>query len=161
MEQATALQRLASASMLSKASQNLLANDLVSQVVNGQVDPIQAFVQIKAIADVADQFLKNTAIVELTQDAVVAHGKSAEYNGAKVGITYTTRYDYSFSNDTEYNALVKAKEELDTKIKARQMFLKSVNTSMDIVDRESGEARTILAPMPTQSASLRVTFAKQ
>ena len=65
------------------------------------------------------------------------------------------------SGDAEYAELMRAKEDIDTKIKARQMFLKSVTDTMDVVDRATGELVTINAPIPTKSSTLRVTFAKQ
>lgn len=161
MEETTTLQKFISAPVLSKEAQANVAADLVAQVVNGNVDPITAFVQMKAIGEVAEQFLKNADIVALTQAAAVERGKDAQFCGAKVGITFTTRYDYMSSNDAEYAELMRAKEDIDTKIKARQMFLKSVTDTMDVLDRTTGEVVTINAPIPTKSSTLRVTFAKQ
>ena len=161
MEETTTLQKFISAPVLSKEAQANVAADLVAQVVNGNVDPITAFVQMKAVGEVAEQFLKNADIVALTQAAAAERGKDAQFGGAKVGITYTTRYDYISSGDAEYAQLMREKEDIDTKIKARQMFLKSVTDTMDVVDRATGELVTINAPVPTKSSTLRVTFAKQ
>lgn len=52
-----ALQQVLVAPSLSKATQGMVANDLVAKVVNGEIDPMQAFIQIKAIAEVCDLFL--------------------------------------------------------------------------------------------------------
>lgn len=161
MTETTAIQKLISVPVLSKEEQTNVANDLVAQVINGNVDPIRAFVQMKAISEVAEQFLKHTDIVAATQAAVAECGKDAQYGGAKVAISYTTRYDYPSSGDREYLDLMRQKEDIDTKIKARQMFLKSVTDSVEVVDRNTGEVVTISAPIPTKSSTLRVTFAKQ
>lgn len=161
MEETTTLQKFISAPVLSKEAQANVAADLVAQVVNGNVDPITAFVQMKAVGEVAEQFLKNADIVALTQAAAAERGKDAQFGGAKVGITYTTRYDYMSSGDAEYAELMRAKEDIDTKIKSRQMFLKSVTDTMEVVDRATGEVVTINAPIPTKSSTIRVTFAKQ
>lgn len=161
MEETTAMQKFISAPVLSKEAQSNVATELVAQVVNGKVDPVQAFVQMKAIGEVVEQFLKNPDIVAITQETAAERGKDAVYAGAKIGITQTTRYDYSSSGDHEYAELLRQKEDIDTKIKARQMFLKSVTDQMDVIDRTTGEVVTIVAPMPTVSSSLRVTFAKQ
>ncbi len=161
MSETTTLQKIISAPVLSKEAQANVANDLVAQVINGSVDPIRAFVQMKAIGEVAEQFLKNADIMALTQAAAAERGKDAQFGGAKVGVTYTTRYDYLSSGDSEYAELVRAKEDIDTKIKVRQMFLKSITDSVDVVDRATGELVTINAPIPTKSSTLRVTFAKQ
>ena len=161
MEETTAMQKIISVPLLSKEAQSSVVTELVAQVVNNNVDPVQAFVQMKAIGEVVEQFLKNADIVALTQAAIAEPGKSAVYAGAKVGITQTTRYDYSSSGDREYAELLRQKEDIDTKIKARQMFLKSVKSQMDVVDRTTGEVVTIVTPIPTISSSLRVTFSKQ
>lgn len=161
MEENKALQNIISAPVLTKEAQANVATDLVAQVTNGNIDPLAAFVQMKAVGEVVEQFLKNADIVALTQAATAERGKDAQFGGAKVAIAYTTRYDYNSSGDNEYAELVRAKEEIDTKIKARQMFLKSITDSVDVVDRATGEMVTINAPVPTKSSTLRVTFAKQ
>lgn len=160
MEEITALQKFISAPVLTKEAQANVALGLVNQVVFGGVDPVQAYVQLKALGEVIDQVLKNSDIVAATQTAVVERGKDAQFGGAKVGVTYTTRYDYASSGDKEYISLMEAKEELDTKIKARQAFLKTVTDTISVVDHSTGELVEINAPIPTKSSTLRVTFAK-
>lgn len=161
MSQTQAMQTLAQSVVLSKEAQTRMADELVAQVTEGNVDPIQAFVQVKALLETADQFLKNPEIVAAVQSAAEERGKMAVFAGTKVGVSYTTRYDYSMCGDSEYDALIKEKENLDAKIKARQMFLKSVPDKVEVVDHETGALVTICAPLPTKSSSLRVTFAKQ
>lgn len=161
MEQVTAMQKFISAPVLSKEAQSNVAEDLVAQVINGDVDPVQAFVHMKAIGEVVDIFLKHPEVIATTQSAVAEVGKKTEYAGATIAISNTTRYDYASSGDQEYAELMRQKEDIDTKIKARQMFLKSISGNIDVVNRETGEMVTVNAPIPTVSSTLRVTFAKQ
>lgn len=161
MEQVTVMEKFISAPVLSKEAQSNVANDLVSQVLNGDVDPVRAFVHMKAIGEVVELFIKNPDIVSKTQEAIVQNGKSAQYAGAKVVISNATRYDYGSCGDREYADLLRMKEDVDTKIKARQMFLKSISGTIDVVVRETGEVITVNAPLPTVSSTVRVTFAKQ
>lgn len=161
MEQVTAMQKFISAPVLSKEAQFNVVADLVAQVINGDVDPVQAFVHMNAIREVVDIFLKHPEVIATTQSAVAEVGKCTEYAGAKIAISNITRYDYASSGDHEYAELMRQKEDIDTKIKARQMFLKSISDSMDVVDRETGEVVIVNAPIPTVSSTLRVTFAKQ
>lgn len=161
MESNNTLQQIFVAPSFSKATQGMVANDLVAKVINGEVDPMQAYIQVKAIAEVCDLFLKNDNIVNLTQEAVSLCGKEIPaVNGAKVTLTTTSRYDYESTKDPEYLSLVSQKEQVAAKIKAREMFLKSIDDSIDFVDRDSGEVHTIYAPVKKQSQTLRVTFAK-
>lgn len=162
MDTNNALQEVMAAPSLSKAAQSTIAQDLVSQVLGGTVDPMQAFIQIKAVAEVCDMFLKNDEIVSRTMGAVARCGKELPvFNGAKVALTTTTRYDYESSQDPEYLSLMRQKKAIDSKLKAREMFLKAIDDSVDFLDKETGEVRTVFAPAKTQSKSLRVTFAKQ
>lgn len=161
METNTSLQQVMVAPSLSKATQGLVANDLVAKVVTGEIDPMQAYIQVKAIADVCGMFLKNESIVSMTQGEVARCGKDVpSFNGAKVTLTSTTRYDYESSQDPEYLSLIKQKEAIEAKMKSREMFLKTIDDSVDFVDRETGAVQTIFAPAKKQSQTLRVTFAK-
>ena len=162
MEANTALQNVIVAPSLSKAAQSAVADSLVSQVVEGSVDPMQAYIQVKAIAEVCKQFLDNPEILSRTHAAVAKAGKNVPvFNGAKVCLSTTTRYDYASSKDPEYIELSRQKEIIEEKIKARQMFLKSIDYSIDFIDKTTGEVRTIFQPSSTQTKTLRVTFAKQ
>lgn len=150
-----------SAANLTKQAQGNLAENLVAQVRNGSIDAIAAYVQIKAIAEVCDQFMKDPYIGSAVQSAVDVRGKDAAYAGAKVGVSNTTRYDYASSGDPQYLDLIKQKESVASQLKAREMFLKAITDQQDIVDRETGAVITIMPPQKTVSQSLRVTFDKE
>lgn len=162
MEANQALQQVIVAPSLSKATQATIAGELVARVKSGEVDPMQAFIQVKALAEVCEQFLKNEEIVEMTTDAIErCEDKLPVFNGAKVSITNTTRYDYESSNDPEYKSLLERKDNISSKLKARETFLKSLSDEMKVVDNTTGEVIILTPPMKKQSQSLRVTFAKQ
>lgn len=63
MEQVTAMQKFIAAPVLSKEAQSNVAADLVAQVLNGQVDPVHAFVHMKAISEVVEIFLKHPDVI--------------------------------------------------------------------------------------------------
>ena len=162
MEANDALQEVIVAPSLSKATQSIIAENLAVRVINGFVDPMQAFIQVKAISEICSQFLKNEEILNRTMGVVARCGNDIPiFNGAKVALTTTTRYDYESSRDPEYISLLRQKEALEAKLKAREMFLKAVDDSVDFIDKSTGEVRTIFAPAKKQSQTLRVTFAKQ
>lgn len=161
MEQTTALQQIISVPVLSKEAQSDLAKDLIAQVINGDVNPIHAFVKMKALGEVIEQFIKDPDVLAATQEEISKTGKSAMFAGAKVAISNITRYDYASSDDHEYAEPMRQKESIDTKLKAHQMFLKSISGTIEVVDPETGELVTISAPIPTVSSTVKVTFAKQ
>lgn len=144
---------------LTKESQATLAENLVAQVVNGSVDSVAAFLQIKAIAEVCDQFLKNSEICDAVQKAVVVRGKDANFCGGNIGLSNTTRFDFASSGDPQYLALIKQKEDITNKIKAREMYLKAISEEQDVLDGD-GKIIHIVPPIKSVSQSLRVTFDK-
>lgn len=161
MEATLTTQQLAIPATYSKANQSSIADGLIAQVVNGSVDPMQAYIQVKAIAEVCEQFLKSDEIVSRTQGAVARNeGNLPSFDGAKVLLANTTRYDYATSQDPEYLDLSRQKDAIVAKMKAREMFLKTIDDTLDYVDRETGEVRTIFAPARKTTKTLRVTFAK-
>lgn len=160
MESNNSLVAFVSNANLTKEAQVNLVENLVAQVTDGKADAITAFVQIKAIAEVCEQFLKNPSIGEAVQSAVLVRGKDAAFGGAKVGVSSTTRYDYASSGDPQYLDLIKQKDSIASKLKAREMFLKAITEDQVIVDHETGAIVTIAPPVKTVSQSLRVTFDK-
>lgn len=160
MESNNSLVAFVSNASLTKEAQGNLAESLVAQVTDGKVDAVAAFVQIKAIAEVCEQFLKNQAVSEAVQSAVVVRGNDAAFGGAKVGVSNSTRYDYASSGDPQYLDLIKRKESIASQLKAREMYLKAITDEQTIVDRETGAIVTIVPPTKTVSQSLRVTFDK-
>lgn len=145
---------------LSKEAQETFAQTLVSNVINGSVDPIQAYVQIKAISEVCEQFLKNQDLMTHVSEAVSVIGKDASFGGAKVSLSNSTKYDYASSGDPQYIRLIKQKEIISSQIKAREMFLKAISDIHSTVDNETGEIVNIQPPAKNVTSTLRVTFAK-
>lgn len=160
MESNNSLVAFVSNASLTKEAQGNLAESLVAQVTDGKVDAVAAFVQIKAIAEVCEQFLKNQAVSEAVQSAVVVRGNDAAFGGAKVGVSNSTRYDYASSGDPQYLDFTKQKESIASQLKTREMYLKAITDEQTIVDRETGAVVTITPPTKTVSQSLRVTFDK-
>lgn len=83
MESNNSLVAFVSSANLSKEAQGDLAESLVAQVTEGKVDAVKAFVQIKAIAEVCEKFLKNPTIGEAVRSAVVVRGNDATFGGGQ------------------------------------------------------------------------------
>lgn len=160
MEDNNSLVAFVGSANLTKEAQSNLAESLIAQVKNGKVDAITAFVQIKAIAEVCEQFMKNPIISEAVKSAVLVRGKDAAFGGAKVGISSTTRYDFTSSGDPQYLELTKQKDSIADQIKAREMYLKAITDDQTVIDRETGTVIKIVPPVKTVSQSLKVTFDK-
>ena len=85
-------------------------------------------------------FVKDKGIDEL--------GQVTEVLGFRITKGLTTRYDYT--RDAEYNELV-------SKLKEREAFLKSLKTSITEVCEETGEVKKIYPPIKKQSDRITIT----
>lgn len=160
MENNNSIVPLGGALDFSKSSQSETVEHIVAQVLNGKVDSVSIFIQIKAIAEVCDQILKDPRVVEKVKQQSKVLGKDATFFGGKVSLTNSTRYNYESSRDPQYIELVKQKEEINNKIKAREMYLKAIVDPQDILNQDTGELVRILPCLKDVSQSLRVTFDK-
>ena len=147
---------------LSKTNQKNIADQLIAQVVGGEVDPIKAYIQIKGIVECLNIILKDKGVIDSTVTACERFGNDKpEYAGAKMSVTEAgVRYDYSMCGDTKYNELVAQRVELEAQIKAREEFLKHIDGKQTIVDDATGEVMTLYPPARTSTTSLRVAFSK-
>lgn len=161
MEANNAIQQIISSPSFSKSYQQELVDSLIAKVEDSLVDPMKAYIQVKAVMEVCKMFLESETVVNATCDALDTCGDNLpDFNGAKVSIASTTRYDYTTTNDRQYLELLAQKGSVATKLKAREMFLKSIDESIECIDNETGELVTINAPKAIQSRTLRVNFAK-
>lgn len=112
---------------LDKTYINSLANKWIAKVENGDADVLEAYTNIKAIAEAAKAALK-----KLEEQASV---KLIEYKNSKdihsASLTYSdARRSFDYSNVT-------AHVELKKKLEAIEQIAKSIKTPM--VDPETGE----------------------
>ena len=134
--------------------------DIVIQEVNdGHTDPLvvlSAVRNLKDILDTIDVGIKDCVMQELSK-----HGKSLEMYGMKVEQKEVgTKYNYENSNDRIYDGLRARFRTLDTDIKDREKWLKSIPaTGIDIVT-EDGEVVKIMPPIKTSTSSFAVTLNK-
>lgn len=162
MEKENSLALIERVDALTKTNQKAIADQLITQVVSGEVDPIKAFIQIKGIVECLTVFLKDKGVVDTTVTACGRYGdEKPSYAGAKMSVAEVgVRYDYSECGDAKYNELVAARAELDAQIKAREDFLKHMDGLQTIVDENTGEVFTVKPPVKTSSTSVKVTFSK-
>lgn len=150
--------------VITKAKQKEVADSLVRKVIEGNVSPINAYVQIKGIADALTAAIKNPSLVEQVLTERMKWGKETPmFNGAIVAISEGgVKYDFDGCGDPVYNDLAKEKKTLDDKIKERQKFLMGLPEDGAVVtDTRTGETCEIHRPSRTSSTVVRVTFPKE
>lgn len=145
-----------------KENQRATAQTLVSKVVEGETDPIQAFSTVKALVECLTIFLKDKDVVESTIAACEKYGHAgALFNGANLCVAEVgVKYDYSACNDPEWDDLSKQRAEIDAKIKARETFLRGIPREATILNEDTGEITKIVPPIKSSSTTVKVTFAR-
>lgn len=133
-----------------------IASDIfIQQVDNGEINPIDAALQLKAleefIKDVREK-LNSYAIDELYKHQ---NGKVSIYD-AKIEIAETgVKYDYS--TDLVWQKLKQDNDLTASALKTREELLKKIPAGSQLVD-EDGEVST--GPTKTSTTSYKITLAK-
>lgn len=150
--------------IITKAKQKDLADTLVKKVIDGNVSPINAYVQLKGIVDALSSALKSPDFVDCVLGERMKWGKETPvFQGAIVAVSEGgVKYDFEVCGDPVFNDLAAQRKELDEKIKERQKFLMAIpEEGMTITDQRTGEICDIVRPTKTSSTVVRVTFPKE
>lgn len=147
---------------LTKKDIEALSLDLLSPVLDGDVDPVSHTIKLKAMQEA----LKKTLCDDRLKDAVLAevekYGKERLWNGATIKIKDVgATYDYTVCGDPVYNAYMVRLKELQSDIKEREDFLRSVPDNTTIVDDSTGEIVTLHPAVKMARQGYSITFKKQ
>lgn len=149
---------------LSRKSQQQLASNLVNEVTEGTVNPIEAVVRMKAIYDSIDLFLKDESVREcvLAEAGKYDKNEMIESLGASIRVQESgSRYDYTVCGDPVWNALNEEFKQLEGEKKERELFLKNMRKPTTVVDDETGEVYTIYPAARTSKTNYVITFKKE
>lgn len=151
-----------------KAQRKSFCLQIVEQVENGEVDPIQVHVFLKNIEQIFKTLTDEKTGKEFAtryKDALMnavskEAGNSFEKYNAKFQIKEAgTKYDWSVCKDVLLNELMLTQERTEELIKERQEFLKVVpEAGFTYTDTESGEEVTIYRPSKSSSTTVSVTL---
>ena len=143
---------------LNKEQRTELVQQTIERISNGELNPLKAHLQVKAMEDIIDQITKDKAYRDMLLDEANKYGKTFEYGNAKFATKETgVRYMYDQCNDPVLAELYAANDELLEKIKLRQKFLQTVpSEGMDI--RVGDELVTVYPPAKTSTTSVTVTL---
>ena len=147
----------------SKTEQKEMANAFISKVIDGDINPIDAVVQMKSISETVNTFLKDENI----KDAVIQEcekygkGESPSYLGAVIQIKETgVTYDFSVCNDPVYERLVEERKIIDEQCKEREKYLKTLSKSKTEIDEDTGDIFQLFPPAKQSTTSYSITFKK-
>lgn len=146
---------------ITKADQCRWAADLARPLMEGEVDPLEFITKLKGLQAALSEVEKNKEVRDLVLQEISKHGKEASWHGARlVPREVGVKYDYSGCNDPIYARLLDEKAALDSQIKERESFLKSIPAGTTILDAATGEVYEVYPPVRMVTESYAVTYPK-
>ena len=142
-----------------KEQRQSFASQVIQSVTEGNVNPLNVHLQLKAMEDIIEIIKSDPKYKETVLTTAETNGKSFEYQNAKIDIREVgTKYDFSKCNDSLYSELEAQQATLKDKIKQRADFLKKAPIEgTNIVDM-FGEVVTVYPPAKSSTTSIIVTF---
>ena len=131
----------------------------VRAVVNGDIDPITAHVNISRMEAAIKAFKDNEEIRDITLRELSKYGKSHQFGDcrleeAEVGV----KYDYANCGDSKLYDMYASLESLKADIKERETMLRQLPVS-GLADPQTGEM--LYPPVRSSKTSIKTTFKKQ
>lgn len=137
---------------------DVFSDQLIESVRQGEVNPLEVLVTLKAFEKMSDRVLK-----EIRDNFVTESEKHPErifeFAGNKIEKAEVgTKYNYSICGDPVYNQRLKISQQAQEQLKEREDFLKTLKEPITLVDEGTGEIATIIPPSKTSTTSLKVTI---
>jgi len=130
-----------------------MVNIAVDDILSGRQNPIDVAIKLKAMEDVIKAIRANQDVKDFTMDTAEKTGsKSFDFNGARITIAETTKYDYTQDKRwSELDNTIKLNTEYK---KHRERILQTLDSP--VADPETGE---IISPAPkTIDKQLRINL---
>lgn len=138
-----------------KRDQQEVAEEVIEQVLEGEVDPIRLDICLKAMENTIKLVRKNAQVKSLTLDEAEAYGKkSFEAFGAKITITGRKKYD--FESDAKWQEWKDVEKEAAAERKKREKYLKAIPVGEEKADADTGEICT--NPLKGENRFLKIQF---
>ena len=146
--------------------------DLVDRMSNGEIDPLKVHIQVKAMEDIISRLTvrdekknSNAAQAKIYNDHVLnaaqQYGQTSfqAFNGKFEIKEVGTKYDWSKTEDKVLDDLLAQQKEIETKVKARQDFLKTVPLSgMIVTDESTGDTFKVYPPAKSSTTSVATSL---
>lgn len=136
-----------------------MAEMAISAVVNGDIDPIKAHINVSRMEAAIKLYKDNEDVRRITLAELDKYGKTATFGDCKLEQAETgVRYDYSGCGDSKLTELYGRMEGLKNEIKAREDMLKHLQPG-EAVDPNTGEI--MYPPVKSSKTSIKTTFKKR
>src|SRR5690625_568522 len=139
---------------LSKKDITEVAKSMVSELDEGEKDPVQTLIAINKFSRLCKEIETNIRQI-VVNSLTIGYKEVYEAHGVKLQRAETgVRYDYSKCGDSEWSELDKKIKELSDLKKERETFLKAMKTA--VADPDTGEV--INPPKRTATENVKLTI---
>jgi len=141
-----------------KKQVKLFVQEIKDSIIEGNINPLTASIQLKAIEDIIKGLRNDKEIKEYTLEEAEKYGnKSFEDFGAKIDIKELgTKYNYKSCGDSAWEKLDKTIIDTIKLKKDREEILKKLKPEMKLADAETGEL--LLMPEKTSTTGISITL---
>jgi hypothetical protein len=137
-----------------KETRQSLAETIITQVMEGQVNPIDVHLSLKCLEDIIKRITDHPGYKDALLTEAQKHGKSFEMHNATLQVKEVgTKWDYSQTGDSTLKTMQDMADALSTQIKDRQKFLQTIPEG-GIADPSTGEMVFRAAKQSTTSVSV-------
>lgn len=133
-----------------------LANRAIMAVVDGNVDPITAHINISRMEAAIKAFKENEQVRNITLNELAKYGKSYQFGDCRLEeVEAAVKYDYAHCGDNKLMDMYSTLDAIKSDIKERETMLRALPIS-GLADPESGEV--IYPPSRSSKTTLKTTF---
>ena len=140
------------------ATPAVLAEKAIQAVLEGEVDPITAHINVSKMELAIKQFKNDERVRDLTIRELWKFGKRGVFGDCTMEETEAgVKYDFSQCGDSRLEELYQMRQAVDEHIKEREAFLKSIPLS-GVALPDTGEV--VYPPAKTSKTIIKTTFKK-
>jgi hypothetical protein len=157
------MKEIALSEITSRGQLSRLVAEFRDEILNGNINPLQAAATLKALEDFVKELRGNCLVKDCIREELDKYlEKSIKY----AGCTFTkkavgTRYDFSGCGDTELLRLQTRAEIASDALKTRQEFLKAIPAEgIDTFSQETGETFKLFPPVKISEDGFSISFDK-
>lgn len=136
-----------------------LAACAISSVVNGEIDPITAHINISRMEAAIKLYKDNAGVRDITLRELSKYGKSHQFGDCRLEEAESgVKYDYSMCGDSKLADMYATMEALKADIKEREEMLKRLPRA-GMADPDTGEI--LFPPVKSSKTIIKTTFKKK
>lgn len=136
-----------------------LADNAISSVVNGDIDPITAHINISRMEAAIKLYKDDTQVRDITLRELSKYGKKHSFGDCTLEESEAgVKYDYSLCGDSKLTDMYATMDALKADIKERETMLRNLPMS-GMADPDSGEV--IYPPARSSKTTIKTTFKRQ